>query len=229
MARIDQAIVEINAIAGSIAAAVKRQEAATAEIARNVVETAEAANEITGRTSDASREAADTGRHAVDLRDSMSVLDHAVEELRHSVIKVVRISTAEVDRRQTRRCAVDIAGGLSMADQGQYQVRASDLAEGGACVSGAPNLAAGSRGTLRLDGVPVPLPLRCAFGGRRWTASGVRARRRSGGGLVLCPRSPGNAPDGLNSKGPPSDRIPTIPHPIQRNRTILKVYLLIPC
>lgn len=158
VARIDQAIVEINAIAGSIAAAVKRQEAATAEIARNVVETAEAANEITGRTSDASREAADTGRHAVDLRDSMSVLDHAVEELRHSVIKVVRISTAEVDRRQTRRCAVDIAGGLSMADQGQYQVRASDLAEGGACVSGAPNLAAGSRGTLRLDGVPVPLP-----------------------------------------------------------------------
>ena len=158
MARIDQTIAEINSIAGSIAVAVKHQEAATAEIARNVVDTAEAANEITGRTSDASHEAADTGRHAVDLRDSMTALNHAVEELRHSVIKVVRTSTAEVDRRQTRRYAVDIAGGLSIADQGQYQVRASDLAAGGACVSGAPAMPAGSRGALRLDGVPAPLP-----------------------------------------------------------------------
>ena len=54
VARIDQTIAEVNAIAGSIAAAVKHQDAATAEIARNVVETAEAANEITGRTSEAS-------------------------------------------------------------------------------------------------------------------------------------------------------------------------------
>ena len=48
-------------------------------------------------------EAADTGRHAVDLRDSMAALNQAVEEFRHSVIKVVRTSTAEVDRRQFRR------------------------------------------------------------------------------------------------------------------------------
>ena len=158
MARIDQTITEINSIAGSIAVAVKHQEAATAEIARNVVDTAEAANEITGRTSDASHEAADTGRHAVDLRDSVMALNYAVEELRHSVIKVVRTSTAEVDRRETRRYAVDIAGGLSIADHGHYQVSASDLAAGGACVSGAPAMPAGSRGALRLDGVPAPLP-----------------------------------------------------------------------
>jgi hypothetical protein len=157
VARIDQTIAEINSIAGAIAVAVKHQEVATAEIARNVVDTAEAANEITGRTSDASHEAADTGRHAVDLRDSVMALNHAVEELRHSLIKVVRTSTAEVDRRQTRRYPVDIAGGLSI-DQGQYQVRASDLAEGGACVSGAPAMPAGSRGALRLDGVSAPLP-----------------------------------------------------------------------
>jgi methyl-accepting chemotaxis protein len=156
--RIDQTIAEINAIAGSIAVAVRHQEVATAEIARNVIETAEAANEITGRTSEASHEAADTGRHAADLRDSMAALNHAVEELRHSVIKVVRTSTADVDRRQSRRYSVDIAGDLSIADQGQYQVRASDLADGGACVCGAPDMPAGSRGTLRLDGIPVPLP-----------------------------------------------------------------------
>ena len=40
VARIEQTIGEINAIAGSIAAAVEQQGAATAEIARNVAETA---------------------------------------------------------------------------------------------------------------------------------------------------------------------------------------------
>src|SRR4029078_13394390 len=44
--RIEQTIGEINAIAGSIAAAVDQQGAATAEIARNVTGTASAANEM---------------------------------------------------------------------------------------------------------------------------------------------------------------------------------------
>ena len=48
--QIEQTISEINAIAGSIAAAVEQQGAATAEIARNVTETATAANEMTSRT-----------------------------------------------------------------------------------------------------------------------------------------------------------------------------------
>ncbi len=63
-----------------------------------------------------SHEAADTGRHAVDPRDSMAVPNHAVEELRHSLIKEVRTSTAEVDRRQIWRDTVEIAGRLSIAD-----------------------------------------------------------------------------------------------------------------
>jgi methyl-accepting chemotaxis protein len=158
VARIDQTIGEISAIAGSIAAAVKQQDAATAEIARNVAETAGAANEMTSRTNEVSTEAVGTDRHAADLRDNTIALNHAVEELRHSVIEVVRTSTAEVDRRQTGRQKVDLAAHFSVAGRGERVARVVDLSEGGARIRGAPDLSPGARGTLRLDGVAVPLP-----------------------------------------------------------------------
>jgi methyl-accepting chemotaxis protein len=158
VARIDQTIGEISAIAESIAAAVKQQDAATAEIARNVSETAGAANEMTSRTNEVSNEAVGTGRHAADLRDNTVALNHAVDELRHSVIEVVRTSTAEVDRRQTRRQSVDLVAHLSVAGHGEHRVRVLDLSERGARVRGTPDLPAGARGLLRLDGVAVPLP-----------------------------------------------------------------------
>jgi methyl-accepting chemotaxis protein len=99
VARIEQTITEINAIASSIAAAVERQGVATSDIARNVIETAAAANEMTSRTNDVSGEAVDTGRHAAAVRDNTVALGQAVEELRLSVTRVVRDSAAELDRR----------------------------------------------------------------------------------------------------------------------------------
>ena len=57
VARIERSITEINAIAGSIAAAVEQQGAATADIARNVTETARAAGEMTTRVTEVLGEA----------------------------------------------------------------------------------------------------------------------------------------------------------------------------
>jgi methyl-accepting chemotaxis protein len=158
VARIDATIVEISAIASSIAVSVNQQDAATAEIARNVAETANAAQEMTSRTSEVSSEAAGTSRHAVDLRDNTVGLGQAVEELRHSVIEVVRTSTAEVDRRQGRRHAVDLTARLAIAGQGDHAARVSDLSEGGALVRGVPDVPDGTHGTLRLTGLAVGLP-----------------------------------------------------------------------
>jgi methyl-accepting chemotaxis protein len=101
VARIDETIAEISAIATSIAAAVRQQDAATADIARNVGATATAANDMTSRTNAVSTAAAGTGQHAADLRDNTLALNEAVEALRHSVIQVVRTSTAAVDRRRS--------------------------------------------------------------------------------------------------------------------------------
>ena len=111
VARIDETISEISAIAGSIAAAVTAAGCRDGGDRPQRGRDSQAANEMTRRTNDVSDEAAVTGRNAVDLRDNTAALNGAVEELRHSVIQVVRTSTAEVDRRQTSRYAVDLAGG----------------------------------------------------------------------------------------------------------------------
>jgi methyl-accepting chemotaxis protein len=83
-----------------------------------------------------------------------------VEELRHSVIKVVRTSTAEVERRQLQRHQVDLAANFSVADRGARDVRVIDISVGGACVHGAADVAMGARGVLRLGGVTMPLSCR---------------------------------------------------------------------
>jgi hypothetical protein len=107
--RIEQTIGEINAIAGSIAAAVEQQGAATAEIARNVTETASAAREMTKRTAEVSTEAEQTGERAIAVRENAEALNRSVGDLHNSVVRVVRTSTSEVDRRRFRRrpCLVE--------------------------------------------------------------------------------------------------------------------------
>ena len=61
-------------IASSIASSANQQDASTAEIARNVDRTANAAQEMTNRNADVSSAAAGTSRHAVDLRDNTAGL-----------------------------------------------------------------------------------------------------------------------------------------------------------
>ena len=113
---------------------------------------------MTSRTSEVSTEAVDTGRLAVDVRDNIMALNKVVEELRESVIRVVRSSTASVDRQQSRRYPMDLPGRLSIAGGKEHVARVTDLSEGGALVQGARALPVGARGSLYIDGVARPLP-----------------------------------------------------------------------
>jgi methyl-accepting chemotaxis protein len=158
VARIEQAITEISAVSVSIADSVEQQGAATAEIARTVAEAANAANEMTNRTHDVSAEAVDTDRHAAQVHASTVALNQAVEELRHSVIRVVRTSTAEVNRRQSTRYSVDLPARLRIPGQADHSVRISDLSTGGVLVLGVSQLPAGSRGVLLAESIGGQLP-----------------------------------------------------------------------
>jgi methyl-accepting chemotaxis protein len=156
VARIEQTITEVNTIAGSIAAAVEQQGAATAEIGRAVAETATAANEMTARANEVSAEASDTGGHADAVRENAAGLNTAMEDLRHSVIRAVRGSTADVDRRNSPRLERDIPCRLTAAGQ-TFAGQVIDLSETGARVRGASGLRAGDRGSLVIDAVSHPL------------------------------------------------------------------------
>jgi methyl-accepting chemotaxis protein len=165
--RIEQTIGEVNAIAGSIAAAVEQQGAATAEIARNVTETASAANAMAERTRDVSTEAEKTGRSAAEVRDNSAALDVAMRELKEAVVRVVRTSTTEVDRRKSIRHAVALSCRVSVPGQAALTGNVTDLSETGAAIRDVPPLGVGARGTLGLDaiGTPLPFTVRSSAGG----------------------------------------------------------------
>jgi methyl-accepting chemotaxis protein len=156
--RIEQTINEIDAIATSIAAAVEEQGAATAEIARNVAETASAADAVTDRVSEVSAEATQTGRRAAEVCTDAAGLNAAVGDLRHAVIRVVRTSTTEMDRRRAVRHQVDLPCRLSIPGRTSRSARITDLSEGGARISAVPLLPLGARGDLHLDSIGFPLP-----------------------------------------------------------------------
>ncbi|HEY1932901.1 MAG TPA: methyl-accepting chemotaxis protein [Acetobacteraceae bacterium] len=158
MERIEHTIGEIDAIASSIAAAVEEQAAATAEIARNVNETASAANEMTRRIGEVSSEASQTGQHSVQVRDDTAALTSMVSELQHAVIRVVRSSTTEVDRRAHRRYAVALPCRMMVTGQGMHEARVVDLSEHGAAVVDCPVLPPGTRGVLHVDRIGMQLP-----------------------------------------------------------------------
>jgi methyl-accepting chemotaxis protein len=156
--RIEQTVAEINAISSSIAAAVEQQGAATAEIARNVTETASAATLMSGRTQEVSNEARQTGQHADAVRDNTQEVARAIRDVKNTVLHVVRAATAEVERRQSQRVRVSMAGRMEMAGGLPQAIRIGDLSEGGAAVHDAAAAEVGARGTLYLDGVDGALP-----------------------------------------------------------------------
>jgi methyl-accepting chemotaxis protein len=82
------------------------------------------------------------------------------------VIRVVRTSTTEMDRRQARRYPIDMPCRLSTAGRSSVEYVA-DLSERGAYVCDAPPLAVGTRGDLSIDGVDFALPfsVRCVEDG----------------------------------------------------------------
>jgi ABC-type transporter Mla subunit MlaD len=149
---------EVNVIASHIAAAVEEQGAATAEIARNVNETAMAARDMESRIGEVSAEAERTGRQATDFHDNTTALAAAVGDLQRSVVRVVRTSSTDVDRRAAPRFAMDLVCRVSGAGGTEQAARLVDLSDSGACIVGGPALLPGAGGSLILDGVGAPLP-----------------------------------------------------------------------
>ncbi|MBT5264882.1 MAG: methyl-accepting chemotaxis protein [Rhodospirillaceae bacterium] len=98
---IGSAVQEIDQISGAIAAAMEEQSATTNEINRNIAETTEAAREVSARIAEVSQDANETGRQAAEVRIGSSEVASAIENLRNVIVRVVRTSTSEADRRET--------------------------------------------------------------------------------------------------------------------------------
>jgi methyl-accepting chemotaxis protein len=95
MDEVSETVRSISEIAGSIAAAVEEQNAATSEIARNVSETAGAAREVSTRIGEVSGEAARSGDEAGRVHGLAADVNEAVSSLRRIIVSAVRASTSE--------------------------------------------------------------------------------------------------------------------------------------
>jgi hypothetical protein len=114
-------------------------------------------NNMNDRITEVSSEAEQTERHAVSVHENAAALEAAVANLRHAIIRVVRTSTAEVDRRDTPRYQVDLPCRLHVGDA-VHAASLADLSVSGAHVRDAPPLAAGVRGVVALEGVAARVP-----------------------------------------------------------------------
>ncbi|WP_448188986.1 methyl-accepting chemotaxis protein [Azospirillum sp. sgz301742] len=152
-------IMQIDGIANSIAVAVEEQAAATLEISRNVAETAHAARQVSARIEEVSVDARTTGSVADSVRATAAGVAESIEDLQHVLVRVVRTSTKDADRRRRPRYRVDRAAQVSV-DGNRQPVTVRNLSEGGALIDGGAALAEGARGTLSLDGFAQPLAFR---------------------------------------------------------------------
>jgi methyl-accepting chemotaxis protein len=159
--RIGQTMDEVQAISGSIAAAVEQQGGATAEIARSVTGAAEVTGVATTRIGEVSAEAGVLRALAARVHENAQAMALDVKGLQRKVVETVRTSAPEVDRRAEQRAPVRTRARISLAGQAERDVMLTDVSLHGAAMAEAPAAAAGTTGTLRLAGAaPVGFAVR---------------------------------------------------------------------
>jgi methyl-accepting chemotaxis protein len=157
---IASAIRSVEKVAASVSHAVDAQGAATDEIARNVVQTSDAAQEVAARIVLVSKEADATGTRAGAVSKISGEVAVCIDTLREVLVRVVRTSTREVDRRGMPRYAVKRPGTLTVDGQ-SVAVVVDDCSQSGAAASGpadAPMASEGQPGELTIDGIEAKLP-----------------------------------------------------------------------
>ena len=98
-------IVEIDAVASSVAAAMEEQDAATREIARSISESAAAAREVSSKIDYISRDADSINSRATEVRHAISSVSGNLTSLRSVLVRSVRESMAASAPAQGQRAA----------------------------------------------------------------------------------------------------------------------------
>jgi methyl-accepting chemotaxis protein len=118
-----------------IAAAMEKQTIVTQEISRTVVESTQAAREVASQIVMVSNEAAETGRCAAEIRDGTADIASKVGDLRATLVRVVRTSTRDVERRGSARVDIDRRATLLVGGR-SHEVMVKNLSDRGAMIAG---------------------------------------------------------------------------------------------
>ncbi|MCH2393155.1 methyl-accepting chemotaxis protein [Oceanibaculum sp.] len=148
---IGRTIEEMSGITSTISAAIEEQSAATQEISHNINQTADASREVSTRIAEVSNEAIRTGQSASTVRDTSTEVATAISDLRQLLVRVVRTSMKEVDRRYAERQPANTPCTLKLQDR-SVQAQLANLSEGGAMVLTGESVAVGTPGKLEIAG-----------------------------------------------------------------------------
>ncbi|MET0221691.1 MAG: methyl-accepting chemotaxis protein [Tardiphaga sp.] len=151
-------ISEIDEVASSVAAAMEQQHAATSEISRSVGASAAAAQEVSAKIFNVGRDAGSVDDRATEVRNAIGNVASSLSSLRSVLVKVVRTTTVEANRRLSPRFKA--SGPVRMTGPGMDRLNAMlvDISEGGAWVRVDQNLAMGATGQIQFDGLACDLP-----------------------------------------------------------------------
>jgi len=157
IAGIGEVIRNVEAVSSTIARAIEEQNIVTVEISRTVEETSLAAREVASQIISVSNEATETGRRATEIRDGSAEIARKVDALRATLVRVIRTSTSDVDRRISSRLDIRRSATLKMRGRsGTVTVR--DLSLGGAMIDEIlPNTPINTQVLLAIDGIPAEL------------------------------------------------------------------------
>ncbi len=154
---IGQVIRNVEAVSSTIAKAIEEQNIVTVEISRTVEETSLAAREVASQIVSVSHEATETGRRAAEIRDGSADIAGKVDALRSTLVRVIRTSTSDVDRRISSRIDIGLPA-LLKANGRSVKVIVRDLSLGGATIGEAcPGLDVGTPVLLVIDGIAADL------------------------------------------------------------------------
>ncbi|MBL8832040.1 MAG: PilZ domain-containing protein, partial [Rhodospirillales bacterium] len=160
---IGERIREVDEVASAIAAAMEEQGAATQEIARNVGQTAEAAREVSSKIQNVSREADSVGTRAAEVREAVAGVGNSLDELKRILVRVVRTSTADADRRRFPRFAIKASVEVTDVVNKKLPAALLDVSEGGAHFRCEAPLRQGEQGQIRFEGFVQPMNFTVRF------------------------------------------------------------------
>ena len=154
---IGEVIRNVESNASGIAAAVEKQSAVTLEISQTVEESSIASREVAAQIVNVSNEAVETGKRAAEIRDGAAEIARKIDGLHVTLVRVVRTSTADADRRVFSRTDIDRHGTIDIRGT-SHKVLVRNLSEGGALLGGLiPNAGIDTPITLAIDGISVKL------------------------------------------------------------------------
>jgi methyl-accepting chemotaxis protein len=149
---------EIDGATTAIAAAIEQQGAATSEIARNISQTTSAALEVSAKIKNVSVGAGNVNGRASEVRTCIGEVSDNIGGLREILVRVVRKSTADANRRMSVRHEISARGEIFDRAGRQHQGELLDISESGARIRCNPKMQLGEIGALKVQGFASTLP-----------------------------------------------------------------------